>query len=155
MSINKKDLGVVQVVEDLTDHPGFSRLWTIQEVVYAQYARALCGTYSLNFEKLIEFSILMLFNNASQADQILGYDDQIRQIMTNWDAIRVFNSNMRGIDTTPSGLISMMTSIRECGATEPKGKIFVLCGVFMDMGTVSISCRQIPVHFWEPCNGKP
>jgi hypothetical protein len=65
MSIDRQDLGAVQAVVDLAHNSGFSRLWTIQEVVYAQYARDLCGIYCLNFEKLIEFLILMLFNNAS------------------------------------------------------------------------------------------
>jgi hypothetical protein len=65
--------------------------------------------------------------------------------MTNRDSIRVFNSNLRGIDTTPLGLISMMASIRERGATEPKDKIFALCGYSWIW--VSISRRQITVHF--------
>jgi hypothetical protein len=59
MSIDKQDLGAVQAVVDLAYHSGFSRFWTLQELVYAQYTRVLCDIYSLNFEKLIEFLILM------------------------------------------------------------------------------------------------
>jgi Heterokaryon incompatibility protein (HET) len=105
----------------LFSRPWFERVWVIQEVVVAQDAVIILGASSVSFS---EFSL------AASAWQQLGlskyFHCETRMVHLLWESRQTYGPRVY------SGLFSLLLRHRHCKATDPRDKIFALCGMASD-----------------------
>lgn len=132
-----------QIIEDVLSRPWFERMWTLQELLLASHATALCGSKSMEWDAFCEAMTLI---EASFAPSSKGSRNFINCYYARSDFKELISENT-DIQAMPSGaggkdaagenrkdLSTIIYHTRIRHATDPKDKIFALYGVSQKLG---------------------
>jgi hypothetical protein len=110
---------LVHELDELFHRPWFSRIWVIQEVYVAQKVRLMCGSSYASMPAV--FDCAFGYRNTLVTTSLLP--TPIFTAMNKWDS-------MTG--DTAQTLWELLATIRTCGATNPRDKIFALKALIAD-----------------------
>jgi Heterokaryon incompatibility protein (HET) len=122
---NEANLTVYTAFFKLLEEPYFTRTWIVQEAAVASDAILLCGTRSVSWADFLEafaFSIkqpsLMTLMTPEKLEYALG-------LLVACQIVQ------KGSGQT---LLDLLLQHRDCGASDPRDKVFALCGLARDSG---------------------
>ncbi|KAK3329259.1 heterokaryon incompatibility protein-domain-containing protein [Apodospora peruviana] len=109
----------------LLTRPWFSRAWIIQEVAVSHNIDVVCGgsTQVLSFDELAQAS--MTFN---YLDLHIGIGPR-RPLDRFWD---IWDTRRKHVHGYPNTMFQLLLRHRWCQATDPRDKVYSLCGIAID-----------------------
>jgi len=108
--------------------PWFSRVWIIQEVSFAANAVAYCGDWSMPWDSLVEAVLLVI---ELGVNTFYGEDDHNNNLFLQWTREKV-------ISGVQQRLLTLLLRHRQAEATDPKDKIYALCGLAYDSDIIGL-----------------
>lgn len=105
----------------------FSRVWVIQEVVMSSQIRIQCGTRSLSWD---DFSKAFKFMNKRL---VIVVHNNLNTYMA-WlaRAFGIIDARDRRLEGSKRDLLGILLGFRHYQATDPRDKVFALCGLATD-----------------------
>lgn len=130
------DSNKIQLALDLAKHSWFYRMWTIQELANAKSPLAWCGKHSAKFHNLALFLVFLTSESTLCRESTMHLFAHIRfRTVIGYSRLKGGGANMNlPFFNKVTDLIELMDTVRICGATEPKDKIFALYGLFAEIG---------------------
>ncbi|KAG7294469.1 hypothetical protein NEMBOFW57_004542 [Staphylotrichum longicolle] len=107
----------------LLGRPWFSRVWIVQEVTVSFDTTVLCGSLEVPFDDLAQAAFTFDYLD-------LHVDVGLRRPLDLfWD---VWDTRRKHWDRWPNSMFQLLLRHRWCHATDPRDKVYALCGIASD-----------------------
>ena len=116
------DQGIVAAMQYLMQHPYWSRVWIIQEVVAAKNIRIMCGTTFLHWSHLTKFLLLISYRHFRFPYGVVF--DQIQHHAHSFPMLR-----LRNWSQTSTDLAQALDWSASSLATDSRDKVYALLGL--------------------------
>ncbi|KAK1759083.1 heterokaryon incompatibility protein-domain-containing protein [Echria macrotheca] len=131
----------------LLGRPWFTRVWIIQEVVVSHHATVVCGSVRLPFDDLVQAA--WVFDSLGLQTNI-GLRRLLEPLWDIWDTRRKYD------DWWPNTMFQLLLRHRWCLATDPRDKVYALCGIANDAKTESQrNSEQLPPDWRQVVESQP
>lgn len=119
------------LVDEMANLRWFSRVWTIQEVARARNPIVMCGRDTIPFEQFISGLFRVVSDHPSYEEHQIS--EAIKRTTVHCNIRAALQSRSQTYQYTLD-LLKVMRGIRDCGAAEPKDKIFAIHDLFWEIG---------------------
>ncbi|OCL10098.1 HET-domain-containing protein, partial [Glonium stellatum] len=117
----------------LVNRPWFDRVWIIQEVAKSSAAIVFCGDWAVPWPHLIEAANWIYEMGIGHAIRRFADEGTPKQ---NQRYLQWTESKVRS--ETPQSLLTLLIRHRQCLSSNPRDKIFALCGLADDADIVNV-----------------
>jgi hypothetical protein len=119
------------LVNEITNLSWFSRVWTIQEVARARNPIVICGRDTIPFEHFISGLFRVVSDHPDY--NVFEFGAAITRITVHTNIRAALQSRSQTYQYSLD-LFKVMRGIQNCGAAEPKDKIFAIHDLFWEIG---------------------
>lgn len=121
----------------LVNRPWFDRTWIIQEVAKSSVAVVYCGDWTVPWRDLIEAANWIYEMGIGHDIRVFADEGTPRQNQRylQWTESKVRNS-------VPQSLLTLLIRHRQCLSSDPRDKIFSLCGLANDSDVVELDYQK-------------
>ena len=128
------DLSYLSLLK-IISRPWFGRVWIIQEISFAAYAVAYCGSWSMPWDSLLEAIEWVIELGVNVIFDVDGYNNEK---FLQWTRSKVASG-------TRQKLLTLLLRHYHAEATDARDKLFALCGLASDSEIIEIN-YQIPIE---------